>query len=139
MTLADFRSWLATLAEARALVPASEVLERLPVLTEGAGVDPLAALDVDAAGDVLGRSPSTVREYCRQGFLPGAYRQRGREWRIPLEAIRAFQTEEAREAAQTNGAGERRVDDVDLTSWRKEIAEGEETLGHRPDAGEGAV
>ncbi len=118
MTLSDLRSWLSTLADAHALVPAEEVLERLPVLSEGAGVDPLAALDVDAAGEVLGRSTSTVREYCRQGLLQGAFRQRGREWRIPLDAIRAFHIEEAREPEPANGAGKGQ-DDTDLGSWRK--------------------
>ena len=120
MTLSDLRTWLSTLAEAHALVPAHEVLERLPVVTEGAGVDPLAALDVDAAGVVLGRSPSTVRDYCRRDLLPGAFRQRGREWRIPPDAIRAFHAKEAREEGKANGAGKRQ-DDADLSSWRKEI------------------
>jgi len=121
MTLADLRSWLSTLADARALVPAEEVLERLPATTAegGLGADPLCALDVDAAGEVLGRSASTVRDYCRRDLLPGAYRQQGREWRIPLDAIRAFQVEEAK-PVQANGAGRRLVDD-DLSSWRKEI------------------
>ena len=123
MTLSDFRTWLATLADAHALVPAEEVLERLPAMTaEGKGVDPLAALDVDAAGEVLGRSASTVRDYCRRELLPGAFRQQGREWRIPPDAIRAFQTEEARgEARQMNGAGKRHQDDTDLSAWREEI------------------
>lgn len=121
MTLSDLRDWLSTLADAHALVPAEEVLERLPVSTEGPGVDPLAALDVDAAGEVLGRSPSTVRDYCRRELLPGAFRQQGREWRIPPDAIRAFQTGEAKTAAgQANGAGKSQ-DDTDLSSWRKEI------------------
>ena len=120
MILSDLRDWLSTLAEAHALVPAQEVLERLPVSAEGAGVDPLAALDVDAAGEVLGRSPSTVRDYCRRELLQGAYRQRGREWRIPPDAIRRFHAEEAREARRENGAGKRLADD-DLDSWRKEI------------------
>lgn len=122
MTPADFRSWLATLADAHALVPASEVLERLPVTaTDGAGIDPLAAMDVDAAGEVLGRSASTVRDYCRRELLPGAYRQRGREWRIPPDAIRAFQAAEARGAAQAaNRAG--KSDNIDLSSWRKGTA-----------------
>ena len=106
MTLSDLRSWLATLAEAHALVPAEEVLERLPATTaEGAAADPLVALDVDAAGEVLGRSPSTVRDYCRRELLPGAFRQRGREWRIPLDAIRAFQAEEAKGSGSVGKRG----------------------------------
>ena len=120
MTLSNLRSWLSTLADAHALVPASEVLERLPATTaEGLGVDGLAALDVHAAGEVLGRSASTVRDYCRRELLPGAYRQQGREWRIPVASVKAFQVEEAK-PKQANVAAKRLVDD-DLSSWRKEI------------------
>ena len=121
MTLSALRSWLSTLAEAHALVPASEVLDRLPATT-GAGDGTLAALTVEQAGKLLGRSASTTRDYARQGLLPGAYRQQRREWRIPPGAIGAFQRrqyEEAQAAAKTvtsNGKGS-----TDLSAWRKEI------------------
>ena len=116
MTLSALRSWLSTLAEAHALVPASEVLDRLPATTR-AGDDTLAALTVQQAGELLGRSASTTREYARQGLLPGAYRQQGREWRIPPDAIRAFQVAQAKEKAQTvTSRGT-----TDLSAWRKEI------------------
>ena len=84
-------------------------------------MDPLAALDVDAAGELLGRSASTVRDYCRRELLPGSYRQRGREWRIPPDAIRAFHAREAREAGKANGAGKRQDDDTNLSAWRDEL------------------
>lgn len=121
MSLDDLRKWLETLSAAHALVPASEVLDRLPVTTDGAGEDTLAALDVEAAGKALGRSSSTVREYARAGLLPGAYRQRGREWRIPQDAIRRFQQKEAQRDVATVTSSGRHGSDGDLSAWRREI------------------
>ena len=97
-------------------MPASEVLERLPVNT-GEAVDTLGALDVEQAGEALGRSASTVREYCRAGLLEGAYRQQGREWRIPVAAIGKFQIEQA----ATNATTVTSLGSTDLAAWRKEI------------------
>ena len=48
-------------------------------------------LTCKAAGAVLGRHDSTIRAMCERGELIGAYRHRGREWRIPPAAIRAYQ------------------------------------------------
>jgi len=45
---------------------------------------------VAIVADELGRADSTVRSWCRTGQLPGAYRLRGREWRIPASALAAF-------------------------------------------------
>lgn len=121
MTLSDFRSWLATLAEAHATIPAEQALKRLPLVADGAGGDDLAALDVEAAGKALGRSSSTIRDYCRSGLLEGAYKQRGKQWKVPRPAIAAFhrrEFEDAEAAAKTtcNGKGT-----TDLSAWRKEI------------------
>ena len=120
MTLHDLREWLGVLAEADASLPARVVLERLPVATDGAGEDVVAALTVEQAGELLGRSSSTVRSYCRGNLLPGSYRQRGREWRVPRSAIAAFQSREheaARAAAKTvTGSSS-----PDLATWRREL------------------
>ena len=117
MTLSAFREWLEVLAEAHVMVPASEVLARCPTLADGAG-DSLAALDVESAGRALGRSCSTVRDYCRAGLLEGAYRQRGREWRIPPDAIRAFQRRESESTAPA--VQSRTTKTADLSAWRSE-------------------
>src|SRR5688500_2017822 len=79
-------------------LPRELVLE----LLDGAPVDAAEpALERDLtcreAGQVLGRSDSTLRALCERGALAGAYRQNGREWRVPPAAIRAYQ------AAQREG------------------------------------
>lgn len=45
---------------------------------------------VEDVAEVLGRAPSTIRGWCRAGRLTGAYRLRGREWRIPRAALRSL-------------------------------------------------
>lgn len=45
-----------------------------------------------------GRAPATVRWWLEQGRIPGAYRLRGREWRVSLASLAAF---EASERART--------------------------------------
>ena len=118
MTLTALREWLEVLAEADATIPAQRVLDRLPVTEDGAG-DDLAALDVEQAGEALGRSPSTVRQYARSGLLPGSFRQMGREWRIPVAAIRQFRAAQAAQATAkvTTVTGR---NSVSLDAWRRE-------------------
>lgn len=127
MTLQELRGWLADLAAVEATVPARVVLARLPSLEapgeqHGPG-DVTADLTAEQAGQLLGRSASTIREYARAELLENAYRQRGREWRIPRAAITAFQRAAA--AARTAPAEQRRAAQggaVDLGAWRKERA-----------------
>ena len=42
----------------------------------------------------FGRKGSTVREWCEAGLFPGAYKLRGREWRVPLAGVQAFEKQE---------------------------------------------
>ena len=65
-----------------------------------AGRLPEADLTPEEFGAVLHRSPVTVRSYCNAGLLPGAYRLRGRQWRIPRAALEEFQESE-RKAHET--------------------------------------
>ena len=69
-------------------------------------VDPTAA---DVAS-LLRRAPSTIRTWCAQGRLPGAYRCRGREWRVPRSALRAL---------RRNHELVDRDTPVDLGAWRE--------------------
>jgi len=41
-----------------------------------------AELTTDELAARLKKSPATIREYARKGYLPGAYRC-GRDWRFP--------------------------------------------------------
>lgn len=103
------------------LIPRDWLLRQLDDVGSAGGegvAEPLADLTVEEAGRVLDRSPSTVRDYARRELLPGAYRQRGREWRIPRSAIRAFQRAEAAENCPQEPSAPR--GDDDLSSWREE-------------------
>jgi excisionase family DNA binding protein len=59
------------------------------------GAPALDDLTVESAGKQLGRSASTLRTWCAAGLIPGAYRLRGREWRIPPAALQAMLDREA--------------------------------------------
>lgn len=73
----------------------------------GEGMD----LTIEEVGRLAGRAPSTVRTWCGQGRLPGAYRLQGREWRIPRTAIAALR---GIAHAPSHGA-----DNGDLGAWRR--------------------
>ena len=91
---------------------------------EQLGADPLADLTVESAGRILGRSASTVRDYARQRLLPGSYKQRGREWCIPHEAIRAFQKAEASRTHREPRMSSRSqpwATGADLSGWKEEF------------------
>ena len=121
-----FRDWLAELAAVGALVPASALLERLaaaePSTVEDG--DLLVDMTVERVAEILNRSPSTVRQWCRDGLLPGSYLLRGKRWAVPRSAIAAFQAAEA-------ARGMSRIKDqpdapvlpssgpVDLGAWRR--------------------
>ena len=111
MSLAELRTWLATLAEAEALVPAAQVLERLPEEDEL----PAADLTVDQVADVMGRTSACIRGWCRDGKLPGAYRagEGSREWRVPPRALDEYRVGQRRARIQRLPS--------DLGSWRDEL------------------
>lgn len=97
-----------------ALVPVAWVRDHLDPLD--AGVDPT----VDDVAALLNRAPSTVRGWCRDGTLPGAYRMQGREWRIPraaLETLREDGPRQNRRAVRNRPA--------DLGRWRRHVGAGE--------------
>lgn len=85
-----------------------EALEEL-LGAEGSGSEPVADLTVEEVAQELGRAPSTVRGWLGAEDLEG-YRLRGREWRVPREALRAFLEEER---------GNGREETSDLGSWRE--------------------
>lgn len=59
-----------------------------------------AAMEVDLTATevarLMGRDEKTVAGWCRAGVIEGAYKLRGREWRVPRAALRAFQNAHAR-------------------------------------------
>lgn len=118
MTLAELRERLEQQAPG-SLVPVSWVLSLVVELEPAATRASADGADLTAAeaGDLLGRSASTVREYARAGRLPGSYRQRGREWRVPRSAIEAFRQAEATTMYAEPEPSE--PESTDLGSWRR--------------------
>lgn len=90
-------------------VPKSWLLELLssePVNGARSADEPALEIEVDLdctrVAALLGRSASTVRNWCAAGVIPGAYRLRGRrEWRVPRGALITFQQRERQRARQT--------------------------------------
>jgi excisionase family DNA binding protein len=102
-----------------ALVPVGWVLDQAGANQSA----PVADVDLTAvqAGELLGRAASTIRGMCASGELLGAYRARGREWRVPRAALSAWQREEARRHAEkvTPPRRVRANATADLGAWRK--------------------
>ena len=121
------RSLLAMLADlpGDGLLPVSWLREQL---ARPAGSDEglsLSDLTVEQAAKEIGRARSTVRTWCNSGALEGAYRLRGREWRIPPVGIRRFLD------AQGNGKRATRGDQAqcEMDSWRGEMGAARDEAG----------
>lgn len=119
----SLRSRLKTMVDglpdgASVTLPAGEIRAMLEEEPESEKEDRLADLTVEEVAEEFDRSVSAVRAWCQQGRIPGAYKLRNREWRIPPAGIRAFQEAEAngngRPPART---GPSKGDD-DLGGWR---------------------
>lgn len=80
--------------------------------------DELVDWTVRNVADRLGRSPSTVRGWCGSGVLPGAYRFRGREWRIPRRALRALLDSEA-EGRRRDRPGTIDTEQINIGAWQE--------------------
>ncbi len=78
--------------------------------------DRLADSTVDEVARELSRSRSTVREWCRAGEIPGAYRLNGREWRIPRSGLQKFLDGQGGSRPRRLG----RCHETDLSAWRRE-------------------
>ena len=101
-------------------LPVAWLRERL----EGGAEDVVVDLTVKQAAKKLGRSPSTVRNWLAAGDIPGAYRFKGREWRIPPSALERFldkQRTAPQATATTIGARAPALDE-----WRKHLPNDEE-------------
>lgn len=95
-----------------ALVPRDWLLEQLSGDSPDAVASTAASTAVvdltiaDLAG-LFHKRPSTVRAWVERGDFPGAYKLYGREWRVPVSAVEAFQD------------GQRRAkSDSRLSAWR---------------------
>lgn len=94
MTLAELQRVAELLPDGASVTLPVEVLR---ALAEDSGADgssdgegALVDLTVGDVGKLIDRAPSTVRWWCQTGVLPGAYRLRNREWRVPRSALRTL-------------------------------------------------
>ncbi|MFN0178967.1 MAG: helix-turn-helix domain-containing protein [Gemmatimonadales bacterium] len=74
-------------------------------------------LTVHDLAERFGRKPPTVRMWLEAGRFPNAYRFQGREWRVPVTDLDAFETQE-RERARAPQATGPAAPIVDLSVWR---------------------
>lgn len=118
MSLDDLRELAERLPPGAGIVLPREVILELVGAPREA---PTPELDVDltvaGVAEKLGRRPSTVRAWCERGELPGAYKLRGREWRIPRSALEAFLDSQRLGKGQSDRLGDwRRV--AKPSGWR---------------------
>jgi len=92
----DFRRVLEALPP-EALVPVGWVLENI-----GGNPNPVMDYRLEDLAELTGSSVSTIRTWCDSGRLR-AYRLMNREWRIPVEAWREFQAEQAKPERRIRG------------------------------------
>ena len=96
------------------LVPRDWLLKQLSEGISGvpAAVTPAPPRRVDLTirdlAKLFGKQPSTVRGWVERGDFPGAYKLHGKEWRVPVSAVDAFQNRQRRAKA-----------DPRLSAWRK--------------------
>src|SRR5207249_7023636 len=102
-----------------ALVPRDWLLEQLGDVSPDAPTPvvpaPPAHVDVTIRGlaQLFGKQPSTVRAWVERGDFTGAYKLHGKEWRVPVSGVDAFQNGQRRRTAKSEAR---------LSAWR--------TVGH---------
>ena len=75
-------------------------------------------LTLEEAGDIVGRSPSTVRTWLNTGQLDG-FKLNARSWRIRESALRSFI--ERQESGEHEPPTVRSPGAVDLGTWREHM------------------
>ena len=80
--------------------------------------DSLADLTMKKVAEEMGRSVSTVRAWVAQELIPGAYKLRGREWRVPRAGLREFMNRQTNTVREDRpGLGSKCGTDLGL--WRE--------------------
>ena len=79
----------------------------------------IADLTVEDVASEFGKSPQTIRDWCRRGLLRGANKPTNREWRIPQAALTAL----VNANKSSDGEGERQASArSDLGAWRRHLS-----------------
>jgi excisionase family DNA binding protein len=80
-------------------------------------------MTVEAVAQRFGRHTSTVRGWLDKGTFPGAYKFKGREWRIPVASLAAFEDAARREVGtQVAATDDTRRPPSNLSDWRKKVS-----------------
>jgi hypothetical protein len=77
-----------------------------------------AALDAKQLAARFGRSTGAVKAWLRDNRFPGAYRLRGREWRVPISSVAAFEAAE-RQSEDPSTLAVVGVSRRPLSAWRR--------------------
>ena len=102
------------------LVPRDWVLEHLSdcfpgVPTVGTPAPPVCLdLTIRDLAKQFGKQPSTVRAWVERGDFPGAYKLHGKEWRVLVSAVEAFQDRQQRGKSPRRGV----QSESRLSAWR---------------------
>ena len=80
--------------------------------------DGVADMAVREVAEKLGRSVSTVRGWLSAGHIPGAYKFRGKQWRVTRAGLSEF-LDRQRNGKGPAGPGVGRGSSANLASWRK--------------------
>lgn len=101
-----------------ALLPRDWLLERLSETPAPASSPEAPALSIDLSVSDLAKlfvkRPSTVRAWLERGDFPGAYKLHGKEWRVPLNGVSAFQNQQRSETSKSRP----RASFPRLSDWR---------------------
>ena len=79
-------------------------------------------LTLEEAGEIVGRSPGTIRTWANSGQLEGAFKLQNRSWRVPEKALQSFI--ERQQAGKHEPPTVRNSGSVDLGAWRKHMPPG---------------
>jgi excisionase family DNA binding protein len=124
MSLRDAIAALVAAAPVDATIPVRWLAEQLKcdaAITDSATRDLRVSVDltVDQLAVRLNRGASTIRTWLANGDLPGAYRNHGREWRIPVTAVEAMQRAEAQRHVKSAAAPAPAA--AELSDWRRHL------------------
>ena len=98
-------------------LPVTWLRDLLDAEGESSGVGRL--LTLEEAGELVGRSSSTIRTWANSGQLDGAFKLQNRSWRIPESAVQRFI--ERQQSVEHEPPTVRNSRPVDLGDWRKHV------------------
>ena len=109
---------VASWSKPESVIPVPVTWLRLLLAAQSDGAERHRDLTAKQVADMVGRAPSTIRSWLGQGLVPGAYRLRGREWRIPRAGLKAMLGDDVGSANLTP-ADPTIVHGRDLSAWRR--------------------